>query len=165
MHWLNHVPKIPTQWAYFGPVSTVSYYCNNTFYRFFYINNYFLLDYTSSRKGDASSNYHVLGYHFPARGAFWFCPVKYYDVLKSLWLFNIQITCSHILLGMWRNMKPSWVFLLNAYINTYSNRGEASGHAGLAEHNQKYCRVKNFLICLKMEIKLEIFFKNGMRRQ
>ena len=42
--------------------------------------------------------------------------------------------------------------------------GEASGHAVHAEHNQKYSRVKNFFICLKKEVCLEIFFKNRMRR-
>ena len=39
--------------------------------------------------------------------------------------------------------------------------GEASGHAGHAEHDQKYSRVKNFFTCLKMEVCFEIFFKKS----
>ena len=39
--------------------------------------------------------------------------------------------------------------------------GKASGHAGHAEHDQKYSRVKNFFTCLKMEVWFEICFKKS----
>ena len=45
------------------------------------------------------------------------------------------------------------------FIYIYS--GEASGHAGHAEHDQKYSRVKNFFTCLKMEVCFEIFLKKS----
>ena len=41
----------------------------------------------------------------------------------------------------------------------YEFSGEASGHAGHAEDDQKYSRVKNFFTCLKMEVCFEIFLK------